>query len=211
MVVIGLQLQVRAELTWKEALDSMPVATNSLRIFKTAAPQLILSALRSNEVVKGIVFLPAATDELYFFDHGLRTWAGQPGSLTDALTELTNGTPFQITYQKPLLLVHVARDRLDPVVPEEVRGKEIRAGWSGVWIDAPWERVEPALAKVMGSRLSPAASSKEAWHFYRMYAAGQGLGGAELMRAVALAGRLKVARHGSKLHFALDDRPMLLP
>ena len=71
--------------------------------------------------------------------------------------------------------------------------------------------LEPALAKVMGSRLSPAASSKEAWHFYRMYAAGQGLGGAELMRAVALAGRLKVERHGSKLHFALDDRPMLLP
>ena len=210
LLLISLQVAARAELTWQEALSAMPVNTNVLRIAKTAAPQLIFNALRKNEIVKGIVFLPAATDELYFFDHGSRTWAGQPGSLTDALTALTNGTPFKITYQKPLLLVHLDRDRLDTLIPKGALWDEYRTEWSGQWIDLPWERAHSEISRVLRGA-TPAGKSTEAYHFYRIYLAGQGMSGFEFARAVALAGRLKVVQRGTKLHFALDERAMLLP
>ena len=55
---------------WVAALQKMPLPTNAFRIYRTEPVNLLLKNLRPTGELRGVVFLPASTDELYFFDHG---------------------------------------------------------------------------------------------------------------------------------------------
>ena len=62
-----LSLACQAVETWQAALEQMPLGTNVTQLNSANCVGIMLGALRSNNVVKALVFMPGATDELYFF------------------------------------------------------------------------------------------------------------------------------------------------
>ena len=75
----------------------------------------MLDAFQSNAVVKALIFMPGATDELYFFRRAHAKLTNANPSLLDAIVALTNQTYIQATFQPPLLLLHTTEDPLDGI------------------------------------------------------------------------------------------------
>src|SRR2546423_3583991 len=57
----------RATELWESSLSTMPLANQVTELNSTNCIAAMLNALRSNYLVKGLVFMPGATDEFYFF------------------------------------------------------------------------------------------------------------------------------------------------
>ena len=53
--------------TWQSALAQMPLGTNVAQLNRTNCVNIHVHAFGSNDVVKGLVFMPGATDEFYMF------------------------------------------------------------------------------------------------------------------------------------------------
>lgn len=187
---------------WRSVLGAMPAGTNSVRIHKTAPMELVFQTFQANPTVRAVIFLPAATDELYFFDHGVATLTGAQTSLADVLEAMTNQGPFRLTFRDPFLLVHMDRDRLEPalvVKPGRSSGFDTNL-WTGNFIDMPWERLQPALKESLGWSVSPGAKAREGWHFSRVCLAARGLTAGESAVAVCLAAGIQgeLRKHTAK-------------
>ena len=52
---------------WQEALARMPLGAGATELGRTNCVPLMLDAFQSNGVVKALIFMPGATDELLFF------------------------------------------------------------------------------------------------------------------------------------------------
>src|SRR6516162_9933531 len=63
MAVLG--ASVSAQETWQSALSRMPLETKVGELNRTNCVTLMLGAFQSNAIVKALVFMPGATDELY--------------------------------------------------------------------------------------------------------------------------------------------------
>jgi hypothetical protein len=100
---------------WQEALARMPLAAPTTELNRTNCVPLMLDAFRSNGVVKAIIFMPGATDELYFFRRARATLTNANPSLLDAVTALTNQTHIEATFRPPLLLLHTTEDSMDVI------------------------------------------------------------------------------------------------
>ena len=74
---------------------------------------LLLDSFQSNDVVKALIVMPGATDELEFFRRAHAVLTNADPSLLDAVTALTNQTFIQVIFQPPLLLLHTTEDSLD--------------------------------------------------------------------------------------------------
>ena len=101
---------------WQDALAGMPlgVPQNGMtELNRTNCVPLMLDSFQSNGVVKALIFMPGATDELYFFRRAHATLTNANPSLLDAVTALTNQTHIEATFQPPLLLLHTTEDSLD--------------------------------------------------------------------------------------------------
>jgi len=114
LLLLGAVLQgASAGEPWQDALAKMPLVDPTTELGRTNCVPLMLDAFQSNGVVKALIFMPGATDELYFFRRAHAVLTNANPSLLDAVTALTNQTHIQAAFQPPLLLLHTTEDVLD--------------------------------------------------------------------------------------------------
>src|ERR1017187_3343385 len=114
LLLVALQRASAGE-PWQDALARMPLGAGATKLGRTNCVPLMLDAFQSNGVVKALVFMPGATDELYFFRRAHAALTNSNLSLLDAVTALTNQTYIQATFRPPLLLLHTTEDSLDVI------------------------------------------------------------------------------------------------
>jgi hypothetical protein len=77
---------------WATALSKMPLVSPARELNRTNCVDLLLRSFGSNQAVRGLVFMPGATDELYFFKRVNVTLTNASPTLLDAVVALTNQT-----------------------------------------------------------------------------------------------------------------------
>src|SRR5580692_11031817 len=107
--------KVFAEETWQDALSKMPLDRSATELNRTNCVPLMLNAFQSNGVVKALIFMPGATDEIYFFRRAHATLPGAKPSLADAIAALTSQTYIRADFHPPFLLLHTTEDPLEPI------------------------------------------------------------------------------------------------
>src|SRR5581483_9220828 len=100
---------------WQTALAKMPLATSTTELNRDNCVPLLLNSFQSNGVVKALIFMPGATDEIYFFRRAHAQLANANASLADAIVALTNQTYIQADFRPPLLILHTTEDSLDVI------------------------------------------------------------------------------------------------
>jgi hypothetical protein len=214
MAVVG--ITVSAQQTWQEALSRMPFETNTTDLNRTNCVVLMLDAFQSNTVVKALVFMPGATDELYFFRRAHAELTNANPSLLDAVVALTNQTYIQATFLPPLLLLHTSQDALDVIAT--VKNKSTAAKLhqrlvSGrlVFNDAGWDEVRAALKRKLSVGLRPFSGTPDSGHFYRHNFAACGATEWETLEAIALTDKTTFTVHWLTVDFKIDQRSGTVP
>src|SRR5688500_12740649 len=77
---------------WQAALARMPLKTQVVTLTKTNTVPLLLNSVQQDETAKALIFMPGATDELYFFERVQAWLTNDHPTLLDAVTALTNQT-----------------------------------------------------------------------------------------------------------------------
>jgi hypothetical protein len=219
LLLLSLSHRSRAEAEWSTALKDMPLQLLNARLDRTNCVELILKSFRSNSVVKGIVFLPGATDELYLTRRVNPRLTSHAPSLLEGIHSITNGSLIRATFRHPLLLLHTDSDLLEPNIanePDAMLPSFYKKGAASdlLYIDRSWEKIQPDLRRWLGVSVIPASGSRESWHFYRHHLRGFQLSEHELLEAVCLSGKTQVTinRHGGlfrnrmQIVFAPDKR-----
>ena len=211
-----LALACRAAETWQSALARMPLETNVSQLNRTNCVGIMLGALRSNDVVKALVFMPGATDQFYFLGNARADLTNSRPSLLDAVSALTNQTLIRATFRPPLLLLHTAQDWLEPVIKVEhqttaERLRRARFVPHGVYDDCDWDSLRPVLKSALQMGLLPWPRSYDSWHFYRHSFAAWNLTAWEALESTALAGRTAVTVRRKQVVFVPDTRPRATP
>lgn len=180
--------------TWPDALRVMPLSEPAREINETNFAPLVLNSFRSNAVVKGIVLMPGATDEFYFFHRATTKLSATDTNLFAALTALTNQSRIRILHRPPFLLLHTQEDLVDPKL--EIASDKMAARLRAtpflphvVYDDVDWDYLRPILIEKLDATFWPPQNSRESWHFYRHSFAGWGLNGWETLEAIALSGK----------------------
>ena len=206
----------RSEETWQSALARMPLGTNVTHLDRTNCVGIMLPAFGSNDVVKGLVFMPGATDEFYMFHRARATLTNNSPTLLDAVIALTNQTLIRATFRPPLLLLHTDEDPLDPLSEVKDPETEAKLEWTpfvghGVYNDRDWDFLLPILKKTLKMRFTPILHSRFSWHFYRHSFAAWNLTGREALDAIALAGKSRFTIGRNKVAFEGDERVLAVP
>ena len=187
-----------AEPAWPAVLAQMPLESAPATLTRTNTVNLMLNALRSNNVVKGLVFMPGATDELYFFQrvNVPLTAAGPVATLLDCVACLTNHTYIQATFRPPLLLLHTTEDTTEGFAT--VKSERARRRLEGrvvpghyVFNDRDWDTVQPWLSARVRTTFKPGVMVEDSWHFYRHSFAAWNLTEWELLEATALSDKTR--------------------
>ena len=183
-----------AEEAWQRVLSEMPLETNGASLNREDCMALMLGAFQSNGVLKALIFLPAVAEDFYLINRGQPKLNLAAGNLLEAVTALTNATAVRATFRPPFLLLHLERERLEPVT--KVRNKAAATRLQAechfahaLFLDRHWENVQPWLQQQLGMKCLPPARAEAAWHFNRHNLAGWGLTDWELLTALSLAGR----------------------
>jgi len=200
-----------AQETWQGALSRMPLGTNAAELNQTNCTLLMLNAFQSNAVVKALIFLPGATDELYFFHRVHAKLTNANPSLLDAVAALTNQTFIRATFRAPLLLLHTSEDVTNVIAivknqstAAKLQQKKIPE--RVVFNDAGWDKVRAALNKKLSVGLRPFSNAPDSWHFYRHNFAACGVTDWEMLETIALADKTKFAVHWLTADFQIDQR-----
>jgi len=174
---------------WLETLAKTPFPTNSFRAYQTEPIDLILKSFKPTETMRGVILMPGAADQIYFFDWGQVTLPQNP-NLLDAIRGFTNQAKLGFTFVAPFVLLHVQRDDLhDPLVAGEggllgpLEQKKIPG--RSYYLDRPYDRFVPALRKLTAHKIFPTETEKGSWHYYRLAFVGHDLTVAEYVRAIA--------------------------
>ncbi|HEY3931662.1 MAG TPA: hypothetical protein VGM58_04765 [Verrucomicrobiae bacterium] len=202
--------------TWQDALSKMPLDANVTELNRTNCVSLMLNAFESNDVVKALIFMPGATDEIYFFRRARATLTNSNPSLLDAVAALTNQTFIRATFQPPLLLLHTTEDSLDgfTTTKNKSTAKKLREKIISdriVFNDADWDTVRAALNKKLSVGLRPFSNAPDSWHFYRHNFAACGVTEWEMLESIALAGKTAFTVHWRTAEFKLDERKGAAP
>jgi hypothetical protein len=181
---------------WHQPLSTMPLPTGIPELNRSNCVQMMLAAFQSNNVVKGLIFMPGATDEFYFFKRATAKLKTPTPSLLDAVNALNAQTRIQATFRTPLLLLHTQEDLLQPLIEaqNETVAQKIKATAfvpHAFYYDADWDFLQPILRKTLKADIFPAYQSSDSWHFYRHSFAAWNLDGWEALEAVALAGKTR--------------------
>ena len=205
-----------AEESWTNALGRMPLATNVSILNHTNCAQILLPSFQSNATAKALIFMPGATDELYFFRRVHVALTNERPSLLDAVVALTNQSPLRLTFRAPFVLLYSGEDvlELDFKVTHEGTQKRLQAGKTLPHLlanDRDWTQLLGLMKKKIPASLLPYEHTTGSWHFYRHTFAGWNLTPWEVMEAAALAGKTKftVVRRG--VIFEVDPRVGELP
>jgi hypothetical protein len=216
LCVVFLGAKVSADETWQGALSRMPLGEGATELNRTNCVPLMLNAFQSNGVVKALVFMPGATDELYFFRRAHATLTNANPSLLDAVTALTNQTYIQATFQPPLLLLHTTEDSLDviAIVKDGATAAKLRQQFVPGRVlldDADWGGVRSALKWKLSVGLRPFPNAMDTWHFYRHSFAACGVTDWEMLETLALAGKTTFTVHWLTADFQPDRREGVAP
>ena len=206
LVVLSFTHGLRAEEDWSTVLKGIPLQLFNSRLDRTNCVELILKSFRSNSVVKGIVFLPGATDELYLTRRVEPRLASPDPSLLEGIQSITNGGFIRATFRPPFLLLHRDSDPLEPIIVQDpgVTARPFTQKGPApelFYLDRNWEKIQPDLRRWLGISVIPASGSRESWHFYRHNIRGFQLSAHEIVEAVCLSGKIQAAinRHGGLL------------
>jgi hypothetical protein len=205
-----------AQESWPTALARMPLAPNVRQLGRTNCVDILWRAFQSNSVVKGLIFMPGATDEWYMLRAAKADLPGPNPSLLEAVCALTNQTRIRATFRPPMLLLHTAEDSLEPVIivedqPTADKIKQARFVPHAVYNDRDWDFLYPILKKKLKAAMRPWRYSLESWHFYRHSFTGWDLTSWEALEATALAGKTTATVKKGKVVFAVDLRPPVVP
>ena len=135
----------QAAAAWEPPLSEMKLPAGVARLGRTNCVHVLLNAFQSNGVVKALIIMPGATDELCMFHRAEAVLTNASPSLLDAVTALTNQTLIRATFRPPFLLLHSDEDPLEPitqVVDERTAAKIRKARFKGhvVYEDQDWDR-----------------------------------------------------------------------
>ena len=179
---------------WPDVLRVMPLVESVTEINEQNFAPLMLRSFQSNAVVKGIVLMPGATDEFYFFHRATTKLATTDNNLLAAITALTNHTRIRVLLRPPLLLLHTDEDQLVPAI--KVKSEEMVAQLKAtpfvphaLYDDRDWNYLRPLLLERLDATFWPPQDSPDSWHFYRHSFAGWDLNCWETLEAMALAGK----------------------
>jgi hypothetical protein len=201
---------------WQEALNRMPLETAVRELNRTNCVEIMLRAFQSNQVVKGLIFMPGATDEFYMFRRAKAELTNASPTLLDAVAALTNQTLIKATMRPPLLLLHTDEDQLEPLIRIEhaatmEKVKQRRFLPHAVFNDRAWEILQPLLSKRLKIDVQPWRYSYDSWHFYRASLAAWDLSGPETLEAIALACKATVTVRWKQLVVEPDMRIRATP
>lgn len=206
----------RADDSWPAALSRMPLSTGPIELSRTNCAQVILGSFQSNATVKALIFMPGATDELYFFRRVQASVTNAQPSLLDALIALTNQSPLRLTFREPFLLIDTGEDvlDLDITIQHQRTADKLRSGKPLphlLFIDRDWTQLLGVIKKRIGATLFPYQGTIGSWHFYRHTYAAWNLTPWETLEASALAGKTKFIVTRGRVVFELDERVGTLP
>ncbi len=205
-----------AEESWTNVLGRMPLATNVSVLNHTNCAQVLLASFQSNATAKALIFMPGATDELYFFKRVHVALTNSHPSLLDAVVALTNRSPLRVTFHEPFVLLYSGEDVLDLYfhIKHEGTQKKLRAGKPLphlVAVDRDWTQLLGLMKKKIPATLLPYERTTGSWHFYRHTFAGWNLTPWEALEASALAGKTKFTVVRGGVVFEVDPRVGELP
>jgi hypothetical protein len=205
-----------AQETWQSALSRMPLPTRTTGLNRTNCVALMLGAFQSNAVVKALVFMPGATDELYFFRRASAEVTNATPSLLDAVVALTNQTYIRATFQPPLLLLHTSEDALQVITTIKNKSTAARLRQRLIpdrllFNDAGWDEVRAALKKKLSVGLRPFSNAPESGHFYRHNFVTCDATEWETLEAIALADKTAFTVHWFTVGFKIDERSGVVP
>lgn len=179
---------------WPAALRLMPLAEPAREINNTNFAPLVLKSFQSNAVLKGIILMPGATDEFYFFHRGDTKLGAADTNLLAVITALTNQTQIRVHHRPPFLLLHTAEDQL--VLELKIKNERMVERLKTtpflphvVYDDRDWDYLRPILIEQLNASFWPQQNSRDSWHFYRHSFAGWNLNGWETLEAIALSGK----------------------
>ena len=216
LLLCGAARGVLAGEPWQDALAQMPLVDPTTELNRTNCVPLMLNAFQSNSVVKALIFMPGATDELYFFRRAQAMLTNANPTLLDAVTALTNQTHIQAAFQSPLLLLHTTEDSLDviAIVKSESTAAKLRQRLVPGRVrleDADWGEVRAALNGKLSIGLRPFENALETWHFYRHNFAACGVTDWEMLETLALAGKTTFTVRWLTADFKPDRREGVAP
>ncbi len=196
---------------WQPALAGMPLPGAIRQLNRTNCVDTLLKAFQSNQVVKALIFMPGATDQLYFYGKVTAYLTNAAPTLLDAVAALTNQSLIRVTFRQPLLLLQSHEDLLEPDIriedpPTVDRLRKARFVPHAQFNDRDWDFLEPILRKHLKVDVRPWRRSMDSWHFYRNSFAAWNLTGWETVEAAALAGKIKVTVKRKQVVFAPDRR-----
>ncbi len=214
LVLLGLPLAgpMAAAEDWPDALRRMPLPADAPPLNRDNCIGVMLGAFQSNAVVKGLIFLPAVTDDFYLIHRDAPKLNLAARNLFEAVAALTNATAVRATFRAPFLLLHLDRDLRGPafVIKDPraaARLKEQHGLAQVVWVDRHWDSLQPLLRQQLKLRIMPQAGSQAAWHFYRHNVAGCGLSDWEVLTALSLAGRTTFTVSARQIEFEVKRAP----
>jgi len=201
---------------WPSVLKQMPLGTGPVLLSRTNCAQLILGGFQSNATVKALVFMPGATDELYFFKRVEATVTNLSPTLYDAVIALTNQSHLRAVFRPPLLLLHSEEDvlNLDVTIQHQRTAEKLQTGKPVphlAVIDRDWTQLLKVMKKRIGPNLIPYEGTSDSWHFYRHTFASWHLSQWETLEACALAGKTKFTVIRNGVVFQLDQRVGTVP
>lgn len=197
--------------SWQEALARMPLARPATELSRSNCVTLLLDSFQSNAVVKALVFMPGATDEIDFFRRARAHLTNANPTLLDAITALTNQTFVQVRFQAPLLILYTTEDPNDIIATVKSSSTAVKLQRRTIPVrielrDADWDGVHEAVDRYLDIGLRPLSSSPASWHFYRHNFTACGLTQWELLETLALAGKTTFTVHWLTAGFEPDRR-----
>jgi hypothetical protein len=205
-----------ADETWQGALSQMPLNASATELNRTNCVPLMLDSFQPSGTVKALIFMPGATDEIYFFKRARSTLTNSNPSLLDAVIALTNQTYIQAAFRPPLLLLYTTEDALDgfaTIKNDSTAAKLRETPLPGhfTFNDGDWDAVLAKLHKKFSIRLQPSRGSAGSWHFYRHCFSASDLTEWEMLESLALAGKTTFTVHWRTVDFQPDARHGIVP
>jgi hypothetical protein len=201
---------------WQDVLGQMPLTPSVVALNRSNTIPVLLESLQSNAVIKALVILPAVTDDFYLINRDKPPLNIRARNLLEAISALTNATAVRVAFRSPLLLLHLDRDHLDPVV--SVRNSRtadrLRQKCSverALFCDRAWDALQPTLIRSLAVTVLPKAKSIEAGHLYRVNLAGWNLTDWELLTALSLSSKAGFTVQGNRVVFESTARLLRSP
>jgi len=218
LALAGAPAALPAQTTWQEEFAKMPLTNRApvTELNRSNCVAVMLASFRRNPAVKGLIFMPGATDEFYFFRRARARLTNSTPTMLDAVAALTNQTYLRATVRAPFLLLHTAQDPLEPVevVLDQKAADSARRhkfAKTALYNDRDWDHLQHLLGFYLNTTVVPKPNSPKSNHFFRNSFAAFDLNGWEALEASALAGKTKFTVKKGQILFQGDERVLGSP